>query len=93
MGNIALSAEDISFLKEKSNNKNSTSDIKKAFKEFTEDLDVEGKKMDEVKITFEQFSMKCDTVFNIEAETLKPSENKNLVYQHLFRAFDQDRVS
>eukprot|EP00092_Neocalanus_flemingeri_P013815 GFUD01014901.1.p1 GENE.GFUD01014901.1~~GFUD01014901.1.p1 ORF type:complete len:197 (+),score=51.92 GFUD01014901.1:73-663(+) len=91
MGNIALSAEDISFLKEKSNKKNSTSDIKKAFKEFTLDLDVEGKKMDEVKITFDQFSQKCDTVFNIEAETLKPSENKNLVYRHLFRAFDQDQ--
>ena len=92
MGNIALTAEDISFLKEKSNKKNSTSDIKKAFKEFTEDLDVEGKKMEEVKIDFHQFSTKCDTVFNTNAEILAPDESRTTVYKHLFRAFDQDQV-
>ena len=92
MGNIPLSAEDISFLKEKSNKKNSTSDIKKAFKEFTEDLDVEGKKMEEVRIDFNQFSQKCDTVFNVNADILVPEDNKNIVYRHLFRAFDQDQV-
>jgi len=91
MGNIALTAEDISFLKEKSNKKNSTSDIKKAFKEFTEDLDVEGKKMEEVKINFQQFSIKCDTVFNTNAEILAPDDSRTIVYQHLFRAFDQDQ--
>eukprot|EP00090_Calanus_glacialis_P001724 TRINITY_DN11252_c0_g1_i2.p1 TRINITY_DN11252_c0_g1~~TRINITY_DN11252_c0_g1_i2.p1 ORF type:complete len:167 (-),score=49.30 TRINITY_DN11252_c0_g1_i2:17-517(-) len=91
MGNIPLSAEDISFLKEKSNKKNSTSDIKKAFKEFTEDLDVEGKKMEEVRIDFNQFSLKCDTVFNVNADILVPEDNKNIVYRHLFRAFDQDQ--
>ena len=92
MGNIALSAEDVSFLKEKSNKKNSTSDIKKAFKEFTEDLDVEGKKMEEVKIDLKQFSLKCDSVFNTNAELLTPDDSKTIVYQHLFRAFDQDQV-
>jgi len=91
MGNIALSAEDIAFLKEKSNKKSSTSDIKKAFKEFTEDLDVEGKKMYEVKIDFMQFSQKCDTVFNVNCEILSEEESKNTVYAHLFRAFDQDQ--
>ena len=38
MGNIPLSSEDIDFLKEKGNKKNSTQDIKNAFKEFTQDL-------------------------------------------------------
>merc|ERR1711892_1161516 len=85
MGNIPLSAEDISFLKEKSNKRNSTSDIKKGFKEFTEDLDAEGKKMEDVKIDFQQFSKKCDTVFNTSAEILVPDDNKILVYRHLFR--------
>ena len=41
MGNIALSAEDIAFLKEKGNNKTSDSDIKNAFKEFKVDPDTE----------------------------------------------------
>ena len=38
MGNVALSAEDVSFLKEKGANKTTTSEIKKAFKEFAEVL-------------------------------------------------------
>ena len=92
MGNIPLSAEDIAFLKEKGNKKNSTQDIKNAFKEFAEDLGAENKKMDEVKINFEQFCEKSDTVFNTESETLCP-ENKLEVYQHLFQAFDSDKVS
>ena len=92
MGNIPLSAEDIAFLKEKSCNKNSTSDIKKAFKEFTEDLNVDGKKMDDVKIDFGQFCQKCDTVFNTSSEILAPEDNRTIVYGHLFRAFDQDKV-
>ena len=92
MGNIPLSAEDIAFLKEKGNKKNSTQDIKNAFKEFAEDLGAENKKMDEVKINFEQFCVKADMVFNTESETLSPG-NKHTVYQHLFRAFDSDKVS
>ena len=92
MGNIALSAEDISFLKEKGNNKTSDSDIKNAFKEFKVDLDVEGKKMHEVKIDFDQFCVKADTVFNTRSDTLQPDDQKMNVYQHLFRAFDQDQV-
>ena len=92
MGNIPLSAEDIAFLKEKGNQKNSTQDIKNAFKEFAQDLGAENKKMDEVKINFEQFCEKSDTVFNTESETLCP-ENKLEVYQHLFQAFDSDKVS
>ena len=47
MGNIPLSAEDIAFLKGKGNRKNSTQDIKNAFKEFAQDLGAENKKMDE----------------------------------------------
>ena len=92
MGNIPLSADDIAFLKEKGNKKNSTQDIKNAFKEFAQDLGVENKKMDEVKINFQQFCDKADTVFNTESETLCP-QNKYEVYQHLFHAFDSDRVS
>ena len=92
MGNIALSAEDIAFLKEKGNNKTSDSDIKNAFKEFKVDLDVDGKKMHEVKINFDQFCVKADTVFNTRSDTLQPDDKKMNVYQHLFRAFDQDQV-
>lgn len=92
MGNIPLSADDIAFLKEKGNKKNSTQDIKNAFKEFAQDLGVENKKMDEVKINFKQFCDKADTVFNTESETLSP-QNKSEVYQHLFHAFDSDKVS
>ena len=92
MGNIPLSADDIAFLKEKGNKKNSTQDIKNAFKEFSQDLGVENKKMDEVKINFQQFCEKADTVFNTESETLSP-QNKFEVYQHLFHAFDSDKVS
>ena len=65
MGNIALSKEDITFLKEKSLNKTNTDDIKKAFKEFCEDIHgMEGKKMEDAKIDFNQFKDKCGTVFN-----------------------------
>jgi len=59
MGNIPLSADDIAFLKEKGNKKNSTQDIKNAFKEFAQDIgDAENKKMEEVKLNFEQFCQK-----------------------------------
>lgn len=92
MGNIPLSADDIAFLKEKGNKKNSTQDIKNAFKEFTQDLDVGNKKMDEVRIDFKQFCDKADTVFNTDSETLTPPRDKNKVYEHLFRAFDSDQV-
>ena len=85
MGNIPLSAEDIAFLKEKGNKKNSTQDIKNAFKEFTQDLNVGNKKMDEVKLDFKQFFDKADTVFNTESDTLNPPEDKFKVYEHLFR--------
>ena len=91
MGNIPLSAEDIAFLKEKGNKKNSTQDIKNAFKEFTQDLDVGNKKMDEVKLDFKQFCDKADTVFNTESDTLQ-NPHKFEVYEHLFRAFDSDQV-
>ena len=93
MGNIPLSADDIAFLKEKGNKKNSTQDIKNAFKEFAQDIgDAENKKMDEVKLNFEQFCQKADTVFNTDSETVSPL-NKDTVYQHLFNAFDSDKVS
>ena len=55
MGNIALSAEDIAFLKGKSFNKTSVDDIKKAFKEFVSDLDTGSKGMADVKINLQQF--------------------------------------
>jgi len=95
MGNIPLSAEDINFLKEKGNNQQTTSDIKKAFKEFSEGLDTSGKSMEDVTINFEQFCLRCDMVFNTNADTLNqsPPKDKNSVYRHLFRAFDRDTVS
>ena len=95
MGNIPLSAEDINFLKEKGNNQQTTSDIKKAFKEFSEGLDTCGKSMEDVTINFDQFCMRCDMVFNTKAATLNqsPPKDKNSVYRHLFRAFDRDTVS
>ena len=94
MGNIPLSAEDINFLKEKGNNEQTTSDIKKAFKEFSEGLDTNGKSMQDVKINFDQFCTRCDMVFNTHAETLNrsPPQDKDSVYRHLFRAFDRDTV-
>jgi len=88
MGNIALAPEDLAFLKGKSNKKASTGDIKKAFNEFIEDLDVKEKGMADVRINFEQFCDKCDTVFNIESQTLQ--NDREEVYRHLFRAFDGD---
>merc|ERR1712059_137368 len=87
-----LSKEDIAFLKEKSNNKTNTEDIKKAFKEFVQDLEgMEGKKMEDVKIDFDQFVEKCDSVFNTSAEIFNPGSQKDITYSHLFRAFDQDQ--
>ena len=92
MGNIPLSSEDISFLKEKGSNKCSTKEIREAFKEFCVDLDTKGKKMHEVTINFDQFSDKCDSIFNQDASSLNPPNDKKTAYQHLFRAFDKDKV-
>lgn len=93
MGNIPLSSEDVAFLKEKGSNKTTTVEIKEAFKEFKSDLDhSKGKKMHEVTINFEQFCMKCDSVFNTNSGILTPPD-RDEAYRHLFRAFDKDDVS
>merc|ERR1712198_504825 len=92
MGNVALSAEDVSFLKEKGANKTTTSEIKKAFKEFAEGLDSEGKKMNEVKLNFEQFCEKCDMIFNDSSANLSKQDSKLTMYSALFKAFDHDKV-
>ena len=49
--------------------------------------------MHEVKINLDEFSSKCDTIFNLDAATLGGIENKHNVYSHLFRAFDIDQVN
>ena len=90
MGNLALSGDDIAFLKDKSDKKVSSGEIKKAFDEFTENIDAKGKKMEDVKINLEQFIEKCDYVFNIHSETLR--QNREQVYRNLFRAFDSSQV-